>query len=352
MASLADIRAKLQASENNQGNNQRSGGDNAIYAHWNIQEGTSATVRFLPDADPNNTFFWQERNMIRLPFNGIKGEMDNKNVLVQVPCVEMWGESCPILAEVRTWFKDTSLEEMGRKYWKKKSYIFQGFVRENPIGDDTTPANPIRRFIMSPQIFTIIKASLMDPDMEELPTDYNAGLDFRITKTQKGGYADYTTSNWSRKESALTEAEQAAVNEHGLHTLGDFLPKKPSEQELKVMKEMFEASVDGRPYDAERWGAYYRPSGMMAPAGSQQTSAPATPKADTFEQVTPTATATAPATPAPAPAVEAPKAEPVAEAAPVAETPAPAPAEATAPAAEGGSKAEDILAMIRSRQKS
>ena len=345
MASLADIRAKLQASENNNSNNQRSGGDNAIYAHWNIKEGETAAIRFLPDADPNNTFFWQERNMIRLPFNGVKGEMDNKNVLVQVPCIEMWGESCPILAEVRTWFKDSSLEEMGRKYWKKKSYIFQGFVRQNPIGDDTTPANPIRRFIMSPQIFTIIKSSLMDPDMEELPTDYNAGLDFRVTKTQKGGYADYTTSQWARKESALTEAEQAAVNEHGLFTLGDFLPKKPSEQELKVMKEMFEASVDGQPYDADRWGAYYRPSGMMAPKGSQPTtstpSATTTPAADTFEQVAPAAPVaeTAPATPAPT--AEATPA-PVAEAAPT-ETPA--------PAAEGGSKAEDILNMIRSRQK-
>jgi len=339
MASLADIRAKLQAAENNQGQqNRSSGGDNAIYPHWNINEGTSATIRFLPDADPNNTFFWQERNMIRLPFNGVKGEMDNKNVLVQVPCIEMWGESCPILAEVRTWFKDSSLEEMGRKYWKKKSYIFQGFVRENPLADDTTPANPIRRFIMSPQIFTIIKSSLMDPDMEELPTDYNAGLDFRVTKTQKGGYADYTTSNWARKESALTEAEQAAVAEHGLHTLSDFLPKKPSEQELKVMKEMFEASVDGQPYDAERWGAYYRPAGMQAPKNAPAVSTPAptaTPVAETVAT---------PAVETPAPEVNvapAPEAAPAPASEPVAET-------ASAPA--GGSKAEDILAMIRSRK--
>jgi len=339
MASLADIRAKLQAAENNQGQqNRSSGGDNAIYPHWNINEGTSATIRFLPDADPNNTFFWQERNMIRLPFNGVKGEMDNKNVLVQVPCIEMWGESCPILAEVRTWFKDSSLEEMGRKYWKKKSYIFQGFVRENPLADDTTPANPIRRFTMSPQIFTIIKSSLMDPDMEELPTDYNAGLDFRVTKTQKGGYADYTTSNWARKESALTEAEQAAVAEHGLHTLSDFLPKKPSEQELKVMKEMFEASVDGQPYDAERWGAYYRPAGMQAPQNAPAVSTPAptaTPVAETVAT---------PAVETPAPEVNvapAPEAAPAPASEPVAET-------ASAPA--GGSKAEDILAMIRSRK--
>lgn len=338
MASLADIRAKLQAAEANSGNNRQSnnGGDNAIYPHWNINEGSQASVRFLPDTDPNNSFFWQERNMIRLPFNGIKGEMDNKQVLVQVPCIEMWGESCPILAEVRTWFKDSSLEEMGRKYWKKRSYIFQGFVRENPLADDTTPANPIRRFIMSPQIFNIIKTALMDPEMEELPTDYGRGLDFRIVKTSKGGYADYTTSTWARKETALTEAEQATIAQHGLYNLADFLPKKPSEQELKVMKEMFEASVDGRPYDAERWGAYYRPAGMMAP------------------QTNPTAETTASATPAPSAPVQetAPAPSPEPTPAPVAEA-APAPAEpAPAAAPAGGSKAEDILAMIRSRQKS
>jgi hypothetical protein len=74
--------------------------------------------------------------MIRLPFNGIKGEMDSKQVYVQVPCMEMWQETCPVLTEVRTWFKDKALEEMGRKYWKKRSYIFQGFVRENPLADD------------------------------------------------------------------------------------------------------------------------------------------------------------------------------------------------------------------------
>ena len=338
MASLADIRAKLQAAENNQGNNNRStsGGDNAIYPHWNISEGSQASIRFLPDADPNNSFFWQERNMIRLPFNGVKGEMDNKQVLVQVPCIEMWGESCPILAEVRTWFKDSSLEEMGRKYWKKRSYVFQGFVRENPLADDTTPANPIRRFIMSPQIFNIIKTALMDPEMEELPTDYNRGLDFRIVKTSKGGYADYTTSTWARKETALTEAEQAAIAQHGLHTLSEFLPKKPSEQELKVMKEMFEASVDGRPYDAERWGAYYRPAGMMAPATDGTSDTTVAPPVQE-------------STPAPAPQAVAPTPAPE----PVAATPEPTPAPvAEAAPAAGGSKAEDILAMIRSRQKS
>jgi hypothetical protein len=111
----------------------------------------------------------------------------------------------------------------------------------------------------------------MDPEIEELPTDYLRGLDFTVKKTTKGGYADYSTSNWARKESSLTEAEQAAIEAHGLFNLADFLPKKPSESELRVIKEMFEASVDGRPYDADKWGAYYRPYGVDAPAGNSNT---------------------------------------------------------------------------------
>jgi hypothetical protein len=191
--------------------------------------------------------------------------------------MEMYGESCPILAEVRPWYKDESLKEMANKYWKKRSYLFQGFVRQNPMGDDTTPTNPIRRFIISPQLIPIIKTGLMDPEMEELPTHFTRGLDFVVRKTSKGGYADYSTSNWARKETALTEAEQAAIDAHGLFKLSDFLPKKPTQAELAIMKEMFDASIDGMPFDNERWGQYFRPYGLEAPASSTApTAAPAT----------------------------------------------------------------------------
>jgi hypothetical protein len=323
MASLAEIRARLAASESKQGG-QSTGGDNSIYAHWNMEEGSSATLRFLPDGNTKNTFFWQERAMIRLPFNGVKGEMDSKQVYVQVPCMEMWQETCPVLTEVRTWFKDKSLEEMGRKYWKKRSYIFQGFVRENPIADDKAPANPIRRFIIGPQIFTLIKGALMDPELEELPTDLLRGLDFRISKTSKGGFADYSSSKWARKESALTEAEQAAVSEHGLFDLSTFLPKKPTEAEVRVIKEMFEASVDGQSYDTERWGSYFRPAGVSAPSGSGTAHA---------DEDTPVAKS--------APAV----------ASSFDDEDTSVVASAPVEAKPSTQKAEDILAMIRARQK-
>jgi len=322
MATLAEIRAKLQEAQNKTTGNSTGGGDNAIYPHWNMQEGKEAVVRFLPDGNTNNTFFWVERAMIKLEFAGVKGETDSRKVQVQVPCVEMYndGSVCPILSEVRGWFKDKSLEDMGRKYWKKRSYIFQGFVVEDVLKEEKTPENPIRRFIIGPQIYQIIRAALMDSEIEELPTDALRGLDFRIAKTSKGGFADYSTSKWSRRERALSDAEQAAISQYGLFNLNDFLPKKPTDVELKVMKEMFEASVNGDAYDMNRWGQYFKPAGMSSATGDPNK-----------------------------PAVTAAVDEGDDEPAPVAKaSPAAAPA---AVSADGNSRAQDILAMIRNRQK-
>lgn len=335
MASLAEIRAKLQASSN-QNNNSAGGGDNAIYPHWNAAEGTTTTVRFLPDADPNNTFFWVERAMIKLPFAGIKGESNSKPVTVQVPCMEMWGESCPILTEVRPWFKDKSLEDMGRKYWKKRSYLFQGFVVDSKMTEDgKIPENLIRRFIIGSQIFNIVKNALMDSEIEELPTDYVRGLDFKIAKTSKGGYADYSTSTWARRERALNDEEKAAIEQYGLFNLQDFLPKKPGDVELKVMKEMFEASVDGEAFDMDRWGQYFKPAGMggSGSATGEANSAPAATR-------TPAPTATRTPTPTASDDDDVPF---------EADT---KPAASTSNGSEASSRAQDILATIRARQAS
>jgi hypothetical protein len=213
---------------------------------------------------------------------------------------------------------------MGRKYWKKRSYIFQGFVVEDPIREEKTPENPIRRFIIGPQIYQIIRSALMDPELDELPTDYLKGLDFRIAKTSKGGFADYSTSKWSRNERSLSPEEQAAIDSHGLFNLKDFLPKKPTDVELKVMKEMFEASVDGEAYDMDRWGQYFKPAGMSQATGDPNKAAARAPAAAPVDDDVPFDTD-----------------EPAPKAAPA------------APAAgnESASRAQDILAMIRNRQK-
>jgi hypothetical protein len=101
-----------------------------------------------------------------------------------------------------------------------------------------------------------------------------------------------------------------------LFNLKDYLPKKPTDVELKVIKEMFEASVDGEAYDAERWGQYYRAAGMSQATGDPNTRNTAKAPVEDDE-----------------PPFEPSKAAPVAESKPASD-----------------SKASDILSMIRARQ--
>ena len=142
---------------------------------------------------------------------------------------------------------------------------------------------------------------------------------------KKNGYHPGIVSRGygSRVIGTIEVNQKSNINEVGLFNLSDFLPKQPTEADLKVIKEMFEASVDGQPYDPDRWAAYYKPYGLDVPEG-------ATKAAET----------------APAPAVaSAPAAEPEDD-----EVPAPT-APVAASAAPSSQRAEDILAMIRNRQK-
>jgi hypothetical protein len=353
---LKEIQAKLLAQ---QANKERArsggfGGDNAVYPFWNNPEGSVTTLRFLPDGDESNDFFWLERLIIKLPFPGVKGQNDGKPVEVQVPCTDMWKSgTCPITAEIRPWWKDKSLEDMARKYYRKKSFLFQGFVVENPNKEDQTPENPIRRFIINPSVFDRIKSILMVQDIEDSPVDYDKGLDFYLAKKQKGQYANYDDSGWLRpgtmalKTRPLNEIERSAINQHGLWNLNTFLPKKPDEEHLNAIMELFTASVNEELYDVDRWGKYYRPNGMRVDNNDE--SAESTGK--TTVQVKP-----AMSSPAPAPVTAASILNRVAPKAPVEESQTPPweSKESSSPAPAEKPKVQtpdDIIAAIRKRQQ-
>jgi len=109
-----------------------------------------------------------------------------------------------------------------------------------------------------------------------------------------------------------------------LHNLSDFRPKEPSDAEVKIIKELFEQSVNGEAYDLEKYGQYYRPAGVSAPQ-----------KSSTTDQSSNTESAPA----------ESPKEETKVETTKVAQ-----PAPTSAPAGDSAKRAEDILKLIRSRQ--
>jgi len=93
---------------------------------------------------------------------------------------------------------------------------------------------------------------------------------------------------------------------------------------------MFEASVDGQPYDTERWSQYFRPAGVQAPGGAGAA------HADEDEP------AVKPALKVAAPTLAADNGFDEDDV-PVAVAPVAKPA-------ASGQNAQDILAMIRSRQ--
>lgn len=319
MATLDDIRKKLKEMEARKGGQTRNSDEPSLtYPFWNIPAEKGATVRFLPDKDSTNSFFWRERQIINLTFSGIKGHDEHKPVTVKVPCVEMWGDTCPILKETRPWWNDPSLVETARKYWKKRSYMFQALIIEDPLNEKPLE-NPIRRLIIGPQIFNIIKSALLDPDMENMPTDYVNGTNFTILRTKKGEYNDFSTSKYARKESALSEEHLEAIEKHGLFNLNDWLPARPDAQAMNSIQEMFEASVNGDMYDPDRWASHYRPYGFEF-AGASRTEGTAV-EADADDHV----------------------------AAPAVKVSAPAPKPAVTTTEEPKKDVNDILAKIRNR---
>lgn len=326
MANINDIRARLQkAAQNSSGQSSGMGGDQ-LYKHWDMDFDDRIEVRFLPDGNPDNTYFWQEKQVINLTFPGVKGDPNfnnGKDILLKVPCVEMYndGRRCPVMAEVTGWF-DTEMDELARKYWKKRSYLMQGLVLQDPIGEKNPPENPLRTFVINGQIFKQIKEGLLDPEMTNNPVDYDSGTNFIIKKAKNGKWASYDTSGWARNESALGQDQIDAIEANGgLLNLGEKLPKIPSDEDLLIIKEMFEASVNGEEYDPVKWGKHFAPYGLKTDA----------PKVDAEQK------AVVPEKPAV-------KAEAKVES--KVETPA-----EPAPAAAPASDVNDILAKIRNRSQ-
>jgi hypothetical protein len=265
-AKLELLRQKLREdAERKNGNRSNSTGDKASYPFWNIPEKQTATVRFLPDRDDNNPWFWVERQTIRLPFSGIVGgeRETTEPQHVTVPCIDMFvPNSCPITAAIRPLWK--SDEKLARMYWKKRTYIAQGFVVSSPFDEPEPPENPIRRFNLGSSLLEKLKAGLIDPEMESIPTDYINGTDFKIKKTRKSDFNNYDTSEWSRRTRPLSESEHIAIERFGLFNLRDFIGNQPDAESIEVIKAMFHASINGEPFDMAQWGAYYKPYGAGA----------------------------------------------------------------------------------------
>ena len=257
-----------------------------FFPFWKMPDDTTCVVRFLPDLDDENPMGFLVENLTHtLIVNGEKKT---------VPCLSMHGESCPICELSRKYY-DEKNEELGKKYYRKKSYIGQILVVESPIEHDQNQL--VKLIDFGPKIFKLIQAAFQSGDLEETPYELKGGYNFRIKKTKAGQYSDYGTSSFSPKQSDI---DDDVIERLELFNLKDY---RGAYVDRATMEAMLMADRTGSTYGASSNDDVPTYAPKAAPAA------------------------------APAPKIEA---------APVAEsTPAPE------PAASG--KAQDVLAQLRAR---
>lgn len=297
--SLSSLKSAF-GGEDNQNQNQGQQYTNNYYPFWSMAVGQRAIVRFLPDLNQSNPRgFLVEKVTHTLTING---------QVKKIPCLSMYEEDCPICKISQAYYKAKD-EVNGKKYWKKRQYLGQALVVEDPLpaGDDgESHEGKVRMIALGFQIYNIIKESFASDELEGIPYDFEEGYDFIIKKTEQGSYATYAVgTKFANRQRSLTE-EELAVAEAGMIDLATLLPKNPGSAKVQAM------------LDAEMNGEDYNDSGVTD---------------NTPDEDTPVRR---PAASKPAPQKD------------VAWEDKPA---ASAPASAGDENVDDMLAQIRARRK-
>lgn len=255
LSKLAAMREKLAASSAGGGGSK----DPSIFPFWNIDVGKSCILRFVPDADEKNPYIWAEKILFKWTFSDPRNP--HKPVTVTMPCKEMYDgpKTCAVMNVLRPMWK--SDEDTARKYWPKRSYIYAGFVRKSDWPEQNPPENPLRKFLVNKKMHGFIKETLLSTDEATMfthsPDDYENGTDFVVKKTKDGQWDSYSTSQWARSPSSLTDAEILAIEKYGLIDLKSGFPPRPSEEAFALQLDMLNAALDGKPWNPA-WDATFK----------------------------------------------------------------------------------------------
>lgn len=269
---MSDARSKLEALKGafDKKTSSTGSGDQTwklFYPFWKMPDDSVAVVRFLPDLDEDNSLgFLVENLQHELVINGQRKK---------VPCLEMHGEECPICALSRKHY-DEKNEELGKKYYRKKSYVGQVMVIESPFDHDQTQLVKLIEF--GPQVFKQIQAAFQSGDLESAPFELKGGYNFRFRKTKTGqGQNSYTTSNFAPKQ---TDLDDEIISQLSLFNLIDYRGEKIDRATVEAMliADQTGSSLPSTPAPAPRPAA--APAATPAATPAAETPAPA-PTAET-----------------------------------------------------------------------
>ena len=258
--SLADLAAAFTSKTSESSGNATW---KLFFPFWKAEVDTVSTVRFLPDADEANPMGFLVENLTH--------ELNINGKREKVACLKMYGEDCPI-CELSARFYDKKSaeynEELGKQFYRKKSYIGQVLVMDTPIEHDADQLVKLIEF--GPQVFKQIQAAFQSGDLEAAPFELKGGYNFRFRKTKTGsGQNSYTTSNFAPKQTDVGDDVIASMN---LYNLSEY---RTSKTERAAVEAMLVAATTGGSYDG---GSNEAPSEEEAPAPAPKTVAkPAVP---------------------------------------------------------------------------
>jgi hypothetical protein len=260
MSRLAALKATFGSDGNRDQGPRENFQSNNYYPFWNMKPGQRAVIRFLPDLDPTNPRgFLLEKSFHVLNING-----KPRNV----PDLAMYGEEDPI-SKLSQQYYAAGDKVNGKKYWRKKQYLAQAIVVEDPLPADPetgeTHQGKVRVVTLGFQIYNLIKDAFANVDEPFLadPDDFEGGYDFIIKKTEQGEYSTYVVgTKFMSRQRPLTDDELVAAKE-GMVELKSLLPKNPGVEKVQAL------------LDADMNGGTYTEGESAAPAPAPRAPAPA-----------------------------------------------------------------------------
>jgi hypothetical protein len=245
---------------------------NNYYPFWDMKAGQKAVIRFLPDANDNNARgFLVEKVFHNLTINGQRK---------MVPCLSMYGDDCPVCKISQEYYKAKD-DVNGKKYWKKKQYMAQCLVVEDPLSPDANTGEnhegKVRLVSLGFQIYNIIKEAFTSDELDSVPYAYEGGYDFVIKKTEQGQYASYAVgTKFLNKPRDLSEEEVSIAEEHVID-LSTLLPKNPG---IEKVQAMLNAELNGEEFKDDGGFSDNDDTPAATPAATRKPVAESAPKAE------------------------------------------------------------------------
>lgn len=224
------------------GSNENTGFWDKFYPFYKMNFGETALFRFLPDADEENPLgFIIENKYHEFTINGKKRKL---------ACLKMHDgpeAHCPACEMSAKYYNELGDEKMGKLFWRKIDYIGGGLVMQTPFDYPIKPEeSPVRLVSLGPKLFKRIETSIASGDFEVSPYDLDGGFDFKIMKTKQGEYADYSSSEFVRKATAISSAMQERLE------LVDLKKFRFARVDADAMQAQIEAFMTGKSYEDEK----------------------------------------------------------------------------------------------------